>query len=70
MTPRIGRTEAIDLVARAGTLSEIRAILAQVRPEDHAKVLRTADIRRTKATEVDRRAEWDDQPLPFGGVAQ
>ena len=64
--PRIERSEAVAMIARAGSRREVANVLAFVRPKDHRRVLAAADIKARRAADVRARSQWTDEELPFG----
>lgn len=55
----------IRLLVRATSLAETTAVCAHLRPGERARILKTADRRRTAAADAERRTSWGNVPL-FG----
>ena len=64
--PRLTLDDAVRMLAASCSLEQTESVLSLVRRQDRRRLIKRADARRDRLTQVTERALWVDEPLSFG----
>ena len=64
--PRLTLDDAVRMLAASSSLQQTESVLSLVRRQDRRRLIKRADSRRDRLEQVNERALWIDERLPFG----